>query len=123
LGKNIALLLLTIVFSNFLSANEPLTINFGAAIFKPYSSIDERTGKCTGISFDITKKLLQTYPFEIETSCAAPARIFRSLSSGKIDLSINIKSTLALQDKVTFTAIPFDALMLNFYTNRDKKTK
>jgi len=120
LRDSITLLVLTILFSNFLSAKETLTINFGTAIFKPYSSINETTGECAGISFDATKKLLQTYPFEIEISCAAPARIYRSLSSGKIDLSLNIKSTTALQDKVTFTAIPFDALMLNFYTNRDK---
>jgi polar amino acid transport system substrate-binding protein len=86
-------------------------------MFKPYSSIDENTGKCTGIGFDATKQLLRAYNIEIQASCAVPARIFRSLSSGIVDLSLNIKSTSAIQDKVTFTTIPFDALTLNFYSN------
>lgn len=117
--KSITFLVLTTLFSKSLAAEETLTINFGVAIFKPYSSINETTGECTGIGFAITKKLLQPKSIQINNSCAAPARIYRSLSSGIVDLSLNIKSTLAVQDKVTFTNIPFDALMLNFYTNLD----
>ena len=119
LRTSITFLVLTLLFGKFLAAEEALDINFGVAIFKPYSSIDENTGKCIGIGFDVTKKLLQPKSIEINNSCAAPARIYRSLSSGTVDLSLNIKSTLAVQDKVTFTNIPFDALMLNFYTNPD----
>lgn len=117
--KNITFSVLIILFSNFLAAKEPLTINFGVAIFKPYSSIDQDTGECVGIGFTVTEKLLQPKSIQINSSCAAPARIYRSLSSGIIDLSLNIKSTLAIQDKVTFTTIPFDAIVLNFYTNPD----
>ena len=117
--KSITFFILTILFSKFLAAEEALTINFGVAIFKPYSSIDKNTRECTGIGFAVTKKLLQPKAIQINNSCAAPARIYRSLSSGLVDLSLNIKSTLAVQDKVTFTTIPFDALMLNFYTNPD----
>lgn len=117
--KSITFFVLTILFSKFLAAEEALNINFGVAIFKPYSSIDENTGECVGLGFAVTKKLLKPKSIGINNSCAAPARIYRSLSSGIVDLSLNIKSTLAVQDKVTFTNIPFDALMLNFYTNTD----
>lgn len=116
---SILVLVLTIFFSKFSAAGEPLSINFGVAIFKPYSSINEKTGECVGIGFAVTKKLLQPKAIQVNNSCAAPARIYRSLSSGIVDLSLNIKSTSAVQDKVTFTKIPFDALMLNFYTNTD----
>jgi len=119
LRKNITFLVLTILFSGFLAAKEPLAINFGVAIFKPYSSIDQDTGECVGIGFAVTEKLLQPKSIQINRSCAAPARMYRSLSSGTIDLSLNIKSTMAIQDKVTFTSIPFEALVLNFYTNPD----
>jgi polar amino acid transport system substrate-binding protein len=119
LRKSITFFVLTVLFSKCIAAQEVLNINFGVAIFKPYSSIDENTGECVGIGFAVTKKLLQPKSFQINITCAAPARIYRSLSSGTVDLSLNIKSTLAVQDKVTFTTIPFDALMLNFYTNPD----
>ena len=119
MGKSITFLVLTILFSKCLAAEEALTINFGVAIFKPFSSIDEKTGECVGIAFAVTKKLLESKSIQLDFSCAAPARIYRSLSSGIVDLSLNIKSTLAVQDKVTFTTIPFDALILNFYSNTD----
>jgi polar amino acid transport system substrate-binding protein len=109
-----------LLFTKQLSAEDELTINVGVAVFKPYSSIDPNTGQCVGSGFDVTRQLLEPYNIKIKTSCAAPARIYRSLSSGTVDLSLNIKSTLAVQDKVTFTTIPFDALILNFYTNADK---
>jgi len=119
LGQRITLILLTLLFIKPLCAAEVITINVGVTVFKPYSSIDESTGQCVGSGFDITKKLLKPYNIEVNASCSAPARVYRSLSSGTVDLSLNIKSTLALQDKVTFTTIPFDALVLNFYSNPD----
>jgi polar amino acid transport system substrate-binding protein len=119
LGKIIKLISLTLLFIKPLYAEEAITINVGVTVFKPYSSIDESTGQCVGSGFDITRELLEPYNIKINSSCAAPARVYRSLSSGTVDLSLNIKSTLALQNKVTFTTIPFDALILNFYTNPD----
>jgi polar amino acid transport system substrate-binding protein len=119
LRKPLTLILLTLLLVKPLCAKEAITINVGVTVFKPYSSIDESTGQCVGSGFDITKKLLEPYNIQINPSCSAPARVYRSLSSGTVDLSLNIKSTLALQGKVTFTTIPFDALILNFYTNPD----
>lgn len=108
-------------YTKTLYAEDALTINVGVSVFKPYSSIDPNTGQCVGSGFDLTRQLLEPYNIKIKTSCAAPARIYRLLSSGTVDLTLNIKSTLAVQDKVTFTTIPFDALILNFYANPDKK--
>jgi polar amino acid transport system substrate-binding protein len=119
LAKNIILVILMLLSTKSLYAEDALTINVGVSEFKPYSSIDPNTGQCVGSGFDLTKQLLEPYNIKIKTSCAAPARIYRSLSSGTVDLSLNIKSTLAIQDKVTFTTIPFDALILNFYANSD----
>ncbi|MFT7259728.1 MAG: polar amino acid transport system substrate-binding protein [Glaciecola sp.] len=119
MGKPITLIILTLLFIKPLYAGEAITINFGVTVFKPYSSIDESTGQCVGSAFEITKKLLEPYNIKINFSCAAPARVYRSLSTGTVDLSLNIKSTLALQNKVTFTTIPFEVLILNFYTNPD----
>jgi polar amino acid transport system substrate-binding protein len=34
-----------------------------------------------------------------------------------VDISVNVKSTDALQESVSFNTIPFDNLTLNFYTN------
>lgn len=121
MAKNIILAVLMLLFIKPLCAEDGLTINVGVSVFKPYSSIDPNTGRCVGSGFDLTRQLLAPYNIKIETSCAAPARIYRSLSSGTVDLSLNIKSTLAIQDTVTFTTIPFDALILNFYANSDKR--
>lgn len=117
--KNIILVTLMLLFTKSLYAQDALTIKVGVSVFKPYSSIDPNTGQCVGSGFDVTRQILEPYNIKIKTYCAAPARIYRSLSNGTVDLSLNIKSTLAVQDKVTFTRIPFDALILNFYTNSD----
>jgi polar amino acid transport system substrate-binding protein len=99
---------------------EAISIQFGLSSFKPYSTQDPETGTCTGLAVDATKYLLESAQVTVNTSCVAPARLFRSISSGIIDLSINVKSTKSLENKVTFTKKPFDALVLNFYSNEER---
>ncbi len=105
--------------------DKPITIVLGLTGFAPYSSIDEKTGRCFGTGFAITQRLLLPENFKIKPFCAAPARVYRSVKEGKVDLTVNIKSTRSLQGQVTFTRIPFDKLKLNLYSNErryDRKT-
>ncbi|MDT0584178.1 transporter substrate-binding domain-containing protein [Brumicola blandensis] len=102
--------------------NDPTTIVLGLTGFAPYSTIDEETGQCFGSGFDITQTLLLSDNFKVKPFCAAPARVYRSIEEGKIDLTVNIKSTNALKDKVSFTKIPFDKLKLNLYSKNEQSS-
>jgi polar amino acid transport system substrate-binding protein len=105
--------------------NQPTVIVLGLTGFAPYSKIDEETGHCHGIGFDLTQSLLSSENFKIKPFCAAPARVYRSVSEGKVDFTVNIKSTSTLKGTVSFTRLPFDNLKLNLYSrveNSNNKT-
>ncbi len=115
-----------IALSTHLAAKQadegPTIIVLGLTGFAPYSTIDEETGQCFGTGFDITQALLSSDNFKVKPFCAAPARVYRSIEEGKIDFTVNIKSTNALKDKVSFTKIPFDKLKLNLYSKNEKNS-
>lgn len=124
-NKSVIFVTFTLFFLIVPNAHSKTPIQIGLTGFKPYSELDPTTGECDGIAVDITKKILEPYGFEVTASCASAARVFRSISRGFIDISINIKSTSALSDSVTFTQVPFDDLILNLYisANSDSKEK
>ena len=94
-------------------------LKIGLTDFKPYSSLNPETGLCAGSAVQIAKQLMSEYNYNVEGVCASPTRIFRLITNGQIDLALNIKSTVAINDKVTFTQVPFTSLVLNLYTQRN----
>lgn len=115
---NVYLFTIAILLSlTTVSVHSKTPIKIGLTGFKPYSHLDPASGKCEGTAVTTTQALLSPYNFEITATCASPARNFRSMSNGVVDLSLNIKSTSALYDKGTFTSIPFGKIYLNLYTN------
>ena len=101
------------------TTNNKATIRFGLTGFKPYSNFDINAGTCDGPALDISHQLLSPFGFDVLSVCSSPARLYRSITDGLVDISLNIKSTSVLQNTVTFTKIPFDDLVLNLYTNKD----
>jgi polar amino acid transport system substrate-binding protein len=74
-----------------LPAQSSTEIKIGLTGFKPYSDYNQETGECVGVAIDFTQELLQPYGLEVSATCASPARIYRSISRGLVDISLNIK--------------------------------
>ncbi|WP_051275561.1 substrate-binding periplasmic protein [Aestuariibacter salexigens] len=100
-------------------ADEKPVVTLGLLVFPPEVVVDSETGKCLGEVIDISKLVLKN--FNVDVVCAPPARIYRLLEQGVVDLTINIKTTDALQDKVKFTNIPYRFLVTNLYGHKDKQ--
>ena len=100
-----------------------LHITFGMMGFAPYSSIDPQTGKCVGAALERTRELFKDLDVSFTPLCATPARAYKNVEQGIVDLSVNIKSTSAIQGKVSFSPFPFDQLFINFYSGLEKESQ
>lgn len=87
----------------------------GAIIFPPSSEIDYKTNQCVGRSIDITRHILEEYYIELDVTCASAIRIYKLIENGDIDLIINVKSTSALSNNVTFIEPAYGVLKVNLY--------
>lgn len=94
------------------------TIVFGITVFPPSSIVDTTTGRCTGPAIDATNSIFSE-TFKVEIFCAPAARIYKLLKVGDIDLTLNIKSTSALEQLVTFYNRPFNQLNIAVYSHAD----
>jgi polar amino acid transport system substrate-binding protein len=96
-------------------ANEVVTM--GGHYFPPYIVSDESGESCGGEAVDLTRLILAEVNIDMQLVCASPARIFKLLTSGEVDFTINIKSTLALSEGVVFVDPPYIQLKLMLYEN------
>ena len=90
---------------------------FGAIVFPPHTTFDEKTKECVGDSIISTRHILRQYDIEMDVVCASAIRIYKLIESGDADITINVKSTNALKQNVTFIDIPYQSLSLALYSH------
>lgn len=95
------------------SEQSPPTVTLGVLVFPPEVVINPDTGECEGNAIKKVRELLS--PFIVKAECAPPARIFKMIEHGEVDLTINIKSTPAVKDFVEFVDPAYRYLTLNLY--------
>ena len=91
-------------------------IRLGVHNFPPYFVMTDNE-HCGGEAVELSRNLLQNSDIKLTTVCATPARLYKMLQSGEVDLTINIKHTKALPDNVSFVATPFVQLSLVLLTH------
>ncbi|GAB59317.1 transporter substrate-binding domain-containing protein [Rheinheimera nanhaiensis] len=108
------LLVLSLLLGNTLASGSE--IRLGVHNFPPYFVMSDNEN-CGGEAVELTRHLLQTDTIKLTTVCATPARLYKLLQSGEVDLTINIKQTKALPDNVSFVATPYVQLSLVLLTH------
>jgi polar amino acid transport system substrate-binding protein len=91
-------------------------IQFGVHHFPPYIFVDAE-GNCSGQAIELTRKILEQGNIKVTLVCAAPARLYKLLQTGEVDMTINIKHTKALPDDVSFVSPPYAQLALVLLTH------
>ena len=91
-------------------------IRLGVHNFPPYF-VTSGSGHCGGEAVELTRSILQTEAITVRTVRATPARLYKMLQSGEVDLTINIKQTQALPADVSFVAPPYVQLSLVLLTH------
>lgn len=120
----IALCILGIVSGKLLAETLPLlkdedAVVFGAVVFPPTTTIDKDTGECVGEGIRITRHIFDKANIPVKIVCAPAARIYKLIKSGAVDFTMNVKSTKALQDNVTFIEHPVGQLNIGIYQHAD----
>ncbi len=113
-------LLLAAILSALNPPDTQPEISLGLLIFPPHVVINPQTGECEGFAIDTVRTLLPE--FKVTPTCAPPARIFKLIESGDIDMTINIKSTPAVRRFVEFVDPPYTLLELKLYGHRGQTT-
>ena len=108
------LLCLTLLVSAY--AYSAVEIRLGVHNFPPYFVMTDNAN-CSGEAVELSRRLLQSDDIKLTTVCATPARLYKMLQSGEVDLTINIKQTKALPDNVSFVATPYVQLSLVLLTH------
>lgn len=108
-------------FVNGQEANEPLskdnTIVLGVVEFPPLVIKNNEGFGCHGDAVTISRTILELVGYKVIVECPPPARLFKRIRQGKVDITLNVKSTKALEDHVTFVEKPFSYLSLVLLTN------
>ncbi|WP_371196126.1 hypothetical protein [Glaciecola sp. SC05] len=91
-----------------------LSVKVGLIVFPPLIQQDNE-GRCTGSAVDTIYRTFPASDYNIELYCATPARVYRDFEDGKIDITINVKSTVSLVDTVYFSENPIDVLEVVLY--------
>ncbi len=107
-----------------LSAAEPVkpTVVFGVHNFPPDFVVSSDGQTCGGPGVAFSAQVLAEAGLRLQTYCLTPARMFVLLEKGEIDVSINIKSTAALQSQVQPVFVDPPYLMLQLVLYSHKKT-
>jgi polar amino acid transport system substrate-binding protein len=79
------------------------------------------TNECVGKAIDITRTILKTSGYQLKIICAPAARIYKMMEQGKVDFTINVKSTRQLQPHTTFIEPLFTVLNLQLYSYAQKE--
>lgn len=103
-------LLIMMFFLSF-AADASTEIRLGVHNFPPYFVMKDNDN-CGGEAVELTREILQTDGVEVRAICATPARLYKMLSTGEVDLTINIKQTKALPDNISFVEPPYVTLSL-----------
>lgn len=94
------------------------SIVVGLIVFPPLVQQDFE-GRCFGSTVERIYEIFLDSPFSVDLYCATPARVYRDLSNGKLDLTVNVKSTESLVDMVYFSKSPVNMLEVILYSNKN----
>ena len=72
----------------------------------------EGTTECYGPAIDITKRIIESAGHKLKVLCAPASRIYKMMAQGKVDFTINIKSTQLLKPHTTFIDPRFTTVKL-----------
>ena len=113
-----------LLLASFVEAQEtsiPLendnTIVLGVVEFPPLVIKDPVGFGCHGEAVTISRTILELVGYKVEVECPPPARLFERIRKGKVDITVNVKGTKALDNNVTFVEKPFSHLSLVLMTN------
>jgi polar amino acid transport system substrate-binding protein len=95
-------------------------LNIGLIVFPPYIQQDEK-GNCFGPTIETIRSVLPAESYLLNIYCTTPARIYRDFENGKIDITINIKSTEGLSKDVYFSDKPARTLEIMLYSRKDRE--
>ena len=91
------------------------TYTMGAFVFPPLSMQKEGTTECYGPAIDITRRIIESAGHELDVLCAPASRIYKMMAQGKVDFTINIKSTQLLKPHTTFIEPRFTTIKLQLF--------
>jgi polar amino acid transport system substrate-binding protein len=96
------------------------SVIMGVHNFPPEFVVSPDGKECGGSGVEQTRKMLASAGLQLKTVCVPPARLYVLLQQGTIDLTINIKSTAALQSKPApiFVEPAFMNLQLVLYSHK-----
>lgn len=117
-----SILLFLLLLGPFIaSATEPQINLVGVGgIFPPHAYIDKVTHKCTGNAVRKMLGWLEHAGYKVKPMCIPSARSYKMLEQGHADFTINIKSTLAIKDFVSFVGPKVTTFKLNVYRAKSK---
>lgn len=96
------------------------TLHLGVYNFPPDFFATPDNKQCGGPAFDQLKRLLQELGYHLKAVCIPPARLYKELADGKVDMIVNIKSTKALPEHLRVIEPPFSLLELTLYQHKSR---
>lgn len=100
--------------------NKRPKISVGLIVFPPMVE-KSNDGICSGNAIEQINSVLPETEYDLSIYCTTPARVYRDLASGKIDVTVNVKSTESLGENVYFSKEPLYILEVKLYTAIDAK--
>ncbi|WP_394223161.1 hypothetical protein [Alteromonas gracilis] len=94
------------------------SITLGVVEFPPLVIKGSDNVKCYGEAVDASIAILSQLQFNVNVECMPPARLFERVKTGKVDLTINVQGTSALDQNATFLKTPFVNLSIVLLRNK-----
>lgn len=117
---HVTLCCLIIVFSVYSQAliesnTTPTPITIGLIIFPPFIN-QEANEKCSGSAIEDLHIIFPKEQYRLTIYCSSPSRIYRDFNSGKIDITMNIKTTETLTTNIIYSDKSYEELQVCLYT-------
>ena len=111
-----------LIFANAVWADHNVSddnsvVVLGLVEFPPLVIRDPVTYKCYGPAVDRSLAVLNKVGIKVHVECIPPARLFELMRAGKVDITINVKTTGALVNYVMFADTPFANLAVGHLVN------
>ena len=96
-------------------------LTIGLIVFPPYI-LQADNNECYGDAVDKLTAIFEPYNYDITFYCSSPSRIYRDFNSGYIDISINVKSTSAIEGNALYSEQPYEILRVSVFKKNTTKT-
>ena len=120
--RTVIFLTFTLFFTNVVWADHDASeansvVVLGLVEFPPLVIRDPVTYQCYGAAVDRSVAVLNKVGIKVHVECIPPARLFELMRAGKVDITINVKTTGALVNYVKFADTPFANLAVGHLVN------